>query len=129
MQSRIIACTLAIVLAGLSTGLADDKTELTAEQQQAVDALKALGGNVMPIAQNDDRLDVTLHLADQDVTDEHLALVAQLPKVAWLNLAGTKVTDAGLEHLAGLTILEKLHLEKTGVTDAAVLDESPFQEP
>lgn len=120
MRFHIAACGLAFVLGWTAMGHAEESEGLTPEQQQAVDALKALGGNVMPIAQNDDRLDVTLHLADQDVTDEHLALVAQLPKVAWLNLAGTKITDAGLQHLAGLTTLEKLHLEKTAITDAGL---------
>jgi len=120
MRLRIIGCSLAIVFGWMSIGIADDEAGLTAEQQQAVEALKALGGNVMPIAQNDDRLDVTLHLTDQDVTDEHLALVAQLPKVAWLNLAGTNITDAGLQHLAEMTMLEKLHLEKTAITDSGL---------
>ncbi len=88
----------------------------------AVNALRALGGNVMEIAQNDPRLDVTLHLADQDVTDAHLDHVVQLggAGVVWLNLAGTKITDAGLAKLAGLKSLEKLHLEKTGITDAGL---------
>ncbi len=120
MWIRTLACSVAVLLSVSSAYPADDEQPLTPEQQQAVDALKALGGNVMPIAQNDDRLDVTLHLADSDVTDEHLALVATLPKVAWLNLAGTKITDAGLAQIAGLTSLEKLHLEKTGITDAGL---------
>src|SRR5690606_14184092 len=97
LQRSLLA---AVMMLSVSTGAVAD--DAAAGQKAATDALKALGGNVMPIAQNDDRLDVTLHLADKDVTDEHLALVAKLPKVAWLNLAGTKITDAGLEHLAGL---------------------------
>ena len=96
---------------------ADDAQDMTAEQQQAVKTLESLGGRVMPIAQNDDRLDVTLHLTDKDVTDEHLALIAKLPKVAWVNLTGTKITNDGLKHLAGLATLEKLHLKDTGVSD------------
>jgi hypothetical protein len=85
-----------------------------------VKALRSVGGNVMEIAQTDSRLDVTLHLADQDVTDDHLRLVAQLPNVAWLNLAGTKITDEGLAVLKTLEGLEKLHLERTGIGDAGL---------
>lgn len=87
---------------------------------QATAALKALGGNVMKIAQSDPRLDVTLHLADQEINDDALAHVAKLPQVAWLNLAGTKITDAGLAHLSGLSELEKLHLERTQIGDAGL---------
>lgn len=84
---------------------------------EAVAAIKALGGNVMPIAQNDAHLDVTLHLASGDVTDDALAQVAKLDGIVWLNLAGTKVTDAGLAQLANLKSLEKLHLERTSIGD------------
>jgi len=82
-----------------------------------VKQLRDAGGNVMQIAQNDPRLDVTLHLSDKDVTDETIAIVSKLPGTAWLNLAGTKITDAGLASLAPLTGLEKLHLERTTVGD------------
>ena len=87
---------------------------------QAVAAVRELGGNVMPVAQNDPRLDVTLHLADKEVKDEHLATVAKLTPVVWLNLAGTKITDAGLAHLKGMVTLERLHLERTAITDAGL---------
>lgn len=86
----------------------------------AVEAIRSIGGNVMPIAQNDPRLDVTLNLSSEDVTDDMLVNVAALPDVVWLNLAGTEVTDAGLVHIAGMTTLEKLHLEKTAITDAGL---------
>lgn len=95
--------------------------EVSAEQiQQSTTAIKALGGSVMALAQNDPRLDVTLHLADKEVTDEALVEIAKLPGVVWLNLAGTKITDDGLKHLAGIKTLEKLHLEKTGISDAGL---------
>ncbi|MGE0377859.1 MAG: hypothetical protein AB7Q45_20795, partial [Planctomycetaceae bacterium] len=103
MWIRALACSVAVLLTLPTLRAADDAQPAAPEQQEAINAIKAVGGNVMPIAQNDDRLDVTLHLADQDVTDEQLALVAKLPKVAWLNLAGTKITDAGLAHLSGMT--------------------------
>lgn len=88
---------------------------------QVIAAIKAVGGNVLAIAQNDPRLDVSLHLADKEVNDALLAEVAKLPNVVWLNLAGTKITDAGLQHLAGMKSLEKLHLERTNIGDAGLV--------
>jgi Leucine Rich repeat len=108
----------------LCTGfvLADDQPaqEVPPLDEAAAQAIKDAGGNVMAIAQNDPRLDVTLHLSDQDITDEHLAIVARLTPVVWLNLAGTKITDDGLAQIAGMKTLEKLHLEKTGIGDAGL---------
>jgi len=86
----------------------------------AVEAIRKLGGNILPIAQDDSRLDVSLNLASQDVTDTILPEVAKLPEVVWLNLAGTKITDAGLAALANMKSLEKLHLEKTAIGDAGL---------
>ncbi len=47
---------------------------------EAVKAVKAVGGNVLAIAQNDPRLDVTLHLADKEVNDAVLVEVAKLSR-------------------------------------------------
>ncbi|MEZ6065517.1 MAG: hypothetical protein R3B90_07340 [Planctomycetaceae bacterium] len=85
-----------------------------------VKALSEAGGNVLELAQNDPRLDVSLHLASQEITNDHLTLVARLPDVVWLNLAGTKITDDGLAAIAEMKSLEKLHLEKTGIGDAGL---------
>lgn len=115
MTHRICGLLFGLLLAG--TAVADEAPK---PDPEVVKAIRALGGNVMEIAQNDSRLDVTLHLADQDVTDEHLQLVAKLPNVVWLNLAGTKITDAGLAAIKELKTLEKLHLERTGIGDAGL---------
>ena len=111
---------IAVVCWGLWLSVASAE-ETAPPDPAALGAIRGLGGNVMPLAQSDPRLDVTLHLADQAVKDEHLAWVAKLKPVVWLNLAGTKITDAGLEQLKGLTTLEKLHLERTAITDAGVV--------
>lgn len=92
----------------------------SAPNPEAVAAIRKAGGNVLKISQNDPRLDVILHLAGGEVTDEVLAHVARLEGVAWLNLAGTKITNDGLAQLAELKTLEKLHLERTGIGDAGL---------
>lgn len=86
---------------------------------EAASAIRELGGLVMPIAQSDERLDVSLHLADGEIGDDAVGLVSRLDNVAWLNLAGTAVGDEGVKRLAGMKSLERLHLERTKVTDAS----------
>ena len=87
------------------------------------DAIREAGGLVLPVAQSDPRLDVSLHLASGPIDD---GLVAQLvplnesQPIVWLNLAGCEITDAACESLAKLTQLERLHLERTNVTDAGL---------
>lgn len=107
---------LAVVFGGgvPTEAIADD------DDSPAAKELRELGGIVLPVAQNDDRYDVSLHLTEQPITDETLALVAKLGRVAWLNLAGTEVTDDGLKHLADMESLEKLHLERTKISDAGL---------
>ncbi len=108
-----------LCLALVSTGVRAEDAP-TPPNPEAVAAIKALGGNVMAIAQNDPRLDVTLHLADKEVNDQALASVGKLANVVWLNLARTKITDAGLASIKEMKTLERLHLEKTGITDAGL---------
>ena len=109
--------TVLIVLLAVHGVRAEDAPPTNPE---AVAAIKALGGNVMAIAQNDPRLDVTLHLADKDVTDAALPQVAKLTNVVWLNLARTKITDAGLAAIRDMKTVERLHLEKTAIGDAGL---------
>jgi Leucine-rich repeat (LRR) protein len=61
---------------------------------------------------------VVLQMANPDVTDDILALVAELKQLRELDLSGTQVTDAGLALLADLPRLERLRLANTPVTDA-----------
>lgn len=86
---------------------------------EAVKKIEAAGGQVLAIAQNDKRLEVSFRGAD-DLKSEDLAALAELPDLAWLRLGGTPVDDAGLAHLSGIASLEKLNLEKTKITDAGL---------
>jgi hypothetical protein len=60
---------------------------------------------------------VVLQMANPDVTDETLTLVAALQLLRELDLSNSAVTDAGLAGLAGLPRLERLRLANTGITD------------
>jgi len=149
---RILVTLLALSAFGSVAVLADDKTkapapvkiELTDSDKAAIAEIKKSGGQVLELAQNDNRVDVSFHLADgkigndhlkplkglkfvysvnvrgKDITDDGLANLAESAGLVKLHLERTKVTDAGLKHLAGLQNLEYLNLFGTEVTDAAV---------
>ena len=90
------------------------------DEDAAIEKLVDAGGRVMQIAADSENREVSLYLAGEAITDEHVALLKQIAKIHWLNLANTSVTDEGLENIAGLS-LTKLHLEKTGVGDAGMV--------
>ncbi|GIX04120.1 MAG: hypothetical protein KatS3mg113_1126 [Planctomycetaceae bacterium] len=108
---------------GASTGEAQNPPtkELSPEEKEAIAQLRKLGGLVIEVAQNDPRLDVSLHLADTKIENQHLVFLKPLERIAALNLRGTEVSDEGLQHLAHLKGLVRLHLEKTKITDAGLV--------
>lgn len=102
------------ILAKLAEGL-------EAAPQDALAAIEAVGGLVMPLSADNPLLRVDFQLSGDAVGDEQLALLAPLGShITWLNLAGTKVTDAGLAQLAPLAKVTSLHLERTAIGDAGV---------
>ncbi len=62
----------------------------------------------------------TLRPAIESVTDDDLALLADMPRLRKLSLSNSRVTDAGLEHVGELTQLESLWLDGTKITDAGL---------
>lgn len=56
-----------------------------------------------------------LQMANKDVTDAHLAKVANLKELHTLDLDSTGITDAGLAHLSGLPLVT-LRLNDTAIT-------------
>ncbi|MEX1096793.1 MAG: hypothetical protein WED34_12155 [Planctomycetales bacterium] len=121
MRRLIALSTIAILsAAGPAVPAADAQPARTEAEQQAIAEVRRLGGSVMDLAQNDPRLVVAYHLADQKATDEQLAPLAKLPQIVELNLRGTDVTDEGLRQIAGLKGLVRLHLEKTKIGDAGL---------
>jgi hypothetical protein len=89
-------------------------------EAKAIAAIEKSGGSVRPIAQNDDRREVSFYLQGAAIKDADIAPVASLKKVVYLHLGKTSVTDAGLASLKGLVELQQLHLEGTKITDAGL---------
>lgn len=62
-----------------------------------------------------------LDLSNTEVSDQGLAVIAQLPRLETLQLAGTKITDEGVAQLAGLKHLRELNLAfNEGISDKSV---------
>ena len=116
MRYFSVALISTISLSMMSFASAEDKKADPAVEQ-AKAKIRAAGGSVLELAQNDDRLEVAFHLSDKKVTDDTLKTLAGLTKVAALNLRGTDVSSAGLAQLKGFKGLTHLHLEKTKVND------------
>lgn len=111
MRPLILSTTLFCL--AVSTVAAQDAEA----EKKAIAKIRECGALVLEIAQNDNRLDVSYLTAQGKVTDELLAPLKDLTRLAHLNLRGTETTDAGLAHFARQKTLVRLHLEKTKITD------------
>jgi len=100
--------------------------DAAAAETEAIAKLRAAGGLVLEIAQNDNRLDVSFLSAQGKVTDDVIAPVQAIGRLAHLNLRSTEITDAGLVAVGKATSLIRLHLEKTKVTDAGLAHIKPL---
>ena len=109
-------------LKGASTGTATAAPvrKGTGPDPAIVAKIEKLGGMIGPVAQNDDHLDINLHLAGAAVSDASLASLTGLKGVVRLDLGTTPITDAGLQRIKGYKELAELHLENTKITDAGM---------
>lgn len=119
-------------------------TTVPAPGKEAIEALRKLGVMVSPVARNQHLLEVSainfpafnnttagllakladnivwLRLDHTQITDEGLAMVAQLKHLVRLNLAGTRIGSAGINELKNLSHLEYINLTATKVDDAGL---------
>lgn len=123
MRQITAYATLAMLAAGMVPGIthAQEKGKRSDAENKAIAEIRKLGGSVMELAQNDNRLVVAYHLTDGKVTDKFLAPLTALKSIVHLNLRGTEISDDGLKQLSALTTLERLHLEKTKIGDKGLV--------
>ncbi|MEK7793705.1 MAG: c-type cytochrome domain-containing protein [Candidatus Hydrogenedentota bacterium] len=89
--------------------------------EEALRAIRDIGGLALPLAQDNNLVRVDMKLARDAAGDAQLALLDPIAgQVTWLGLANTAVTDAGLAALTKLPKLTALHLENTKVGDAGL---------
>ncbi len=82
-----------------------------------VQRLKELGVTVIPLSEEDHRLEVQCSGAD-DFSDDHARLLQPLAQdIVRLDLGDTDIGDDGLRVVAHMNQLARLHLERTGITD------------
>ncbi|MBL4886165.1 MAG: hypothetical protein JKY95_16740 [Planctomycetaceae bacterium] len=101
----------------MNTKPASEMEPIIDSENKAIEAIKALGGEVS--------LDESGNVQSVDfsrtgITDAGLVHLKGMTNLEYLDLEGTKVSDAGLVHLKGLTGLRRLHLEDTKVTKEGV---------
>jgi len=121
-----------------SVGTAQPRDERK-EQEEALDAIRRLGGKVyydyqrpnpdiptrfQPEAKPKNASGfhrvVLVGLGETKVTDDDLKILGKLPNLENLDLSKTRITSAGLAHLRGLKNLRVLSLWKTQVDDAGL---------
>jgi hypothetical protein len=126
-----------ILVFGCGLGWFAHKVQQARAQQEAVKAIRKLGGSVVEepsdgvirtavagvgkLFGEDLSGDVTgVSFGGTQVTDAGLVHLRGLTQLEWLTLHSTQVTDAGLVHVRGLTRLQGLNLSSTQVTDAGL---------
>ena len=88
------------------------------EEAAAIDALRAIGAHVLPVAAGSEMLDVNLSLAGPGCDDEALRMMRPIAhRVRWLRATGPRVTDAAMDVVAECKALERLNLSSSGLTD------------
>src|SRR6516225_9248882 len=117
VMHKFIPLSALFICLAVTQALSQEKVEQTEAGKKAIARIRQLGGQVMELAQNDQRLEVSYQQATGPLTDEHLGLLKDLKGLVHLNLRGQPVTDAQLAQLKPLTSLTRLHLEKTKITD------------
>ncbi|GAA4412630.1 ribonuclease inhibitor [Nibrella viscosa] len=94
--------------------------KLPAPDAKTVDELRKTGLLVLPLAKEQNQLEVSAVNA-RTFNDAQAALLPKLEQqIVWLKLGDTDITDATLVQVAKLKNLQKLHLEQTKVTDAGL---------
>ena len=112
MRGFMLSAALSVSL--ISQARAQDAAEA---EKKAIAKIRESGALVLEIAQNDNRLDVSYITAQGKITNEQLAPLKDLTRLAHLNLRGLEIGDEGLVNIATQKTLVRLHLEKTKITD------------
>lgn len=116
--SGLLILLLVFLISGCSGGAA--VTDEPNESQKAVyDQLIELEGDVGVDAEGNI---VTVSLNDEQVGNEDLDQLAQIPTLKELNLAGSSIDDDGLEKIAEFSSLTVLDIGDTKVSRRAVVD-------
>jgi hypothetical protein len=124
-------------IAAVACGLLGRKIEQKRRQTAAVEAIRHLGGEVRfqsPIDQPTEPLSPRWLLYDyfsevesvsfvnRNIKDDDLQVLADLPRIKYLNLFNTRITDNGLLYVKRLTEIEVLVVAGTRVTSNGIAE-------
>ena len=109
--------TLILSISFFAAAVSLARAEEDEAEKKAIAKIRETGALVLEIAQNDNRLDVSYITAQAKITNEQLAPLKDLKRLANLNLRGLEIGDEALAYIAGQKTLVRLHLEKTKITD------------
>ncbi|TWU27452.1 c-type cytochrome domain-containing protein [Bythopirellula polymerisocia] len=94
--------------------------EVEPASEEAIDRLRSVGAQVMPLFAKSNLLDVSFALSSEPANDDALATLAEVgPQVFSLNLRGAQATDKGWSEIAKLTNLTTLSAENSNFPDDA----------
>jgi hypothetical protein len=116
---RLALFSAALAVSCIGQTLAQDESESSRREAEAIKSIEASGGRVFKISAADEQREVSFYLASKPIGDQQIQAINAVPNTIWVNLAATDITDEGLQQLAGMPI-QKLHLEKTKIGDAGL---------
>jgi RNA polymerase sigma factor (sigma-70 family) len=102
---------------GLATLLTEGQVPEDEKENQAVEAVRKYGGEVLRDKEKPGMPVVAVNFVTPGVTDEQLNVLMPLKNLTSLDLDGSKVTDAGLKAIAPIKQLTTIHLRFTQVSD------------
>ena len=116
------ALLLVALASALVAGRAAGKEQDSAEADEAIARIEALGGTITRDSSQPGNPVTSVDLSGKNVKDDDLRLLSKLSSLRELYLIGTDITDAGLKSLVGLQKLEELRVGRTKISDAGLKD-------
>ncbi len=113
---RILFCAL------LSLTLAGCEDILDPSQDEAIDIIRRLGGEVDPTDPGPTRPVSRINLTGSAMNDEYLKYLHAFPGLVALSLRDTQVSDAGLDWLKQSRTLRRIDLRGTNISAAGLED-------
>jgi len=101
---------------GEPSGESSSDAEQSLGPDEARRQLEALGVTLMPLSEDEDRLQVQCKRVGKQFGPEEMRLLVPLAsRIAWLDLARTALDDAALEIVGTMPELQRLYLQNTDV--------------
>ncbi|MBA61588.1 MAG: hypothetical protein CMJ76_04410 [Planctomycetaceae bacterium] len=121
----------ALLLALFLTGCGSDEIEVSEEQSAAQKKVEELGGAWTGRGAISIDFSAT-QMAQQGkkISDDDLAILAEVENLEMLDLSGSPISDAGIKHITGLTKVNTINLTGTQITGEginAIMDLPLFQ--